>query len=376
MSFNPLFVFAADLHIQPCAWVKHPTLRGDAYESVTQIVDYCLQNRMPLVLGGDIFDSKRPDPFSVRFLGQQIARMFEASLNFTFIQGDHDYHPHAPWPTVSGMAIPLNGMSVTIAGYNLYGLDWTPRDQLPAALATIPEGTDFLVTHQSWAEIQGIGQVEGSVAHIPHANYLFTGDYHVGLQKDVQAEDGRVVHVYSAGSTCMQSIDERYEKYFLVVGVEDGQFVVRREPLLTRMKFELIYNNEEELTADLARNMFDEMANDPRLEHLPEAIRKPILRVTFDDEIPDALTRITEAAGDRFHIFPNPQRVVEEVEVDLDEVPEGSFDTLLDACRRLATDEDHYNIAARILRSEDPTAELERMYDEYRQSLESVEAGS
>jgi DNA repair exonuclease SbcCD nuclease subunit len=375
MPFQPLFAFSADLHLQPCAWVKHPTLRGDAYESFRQIVDFCIQVRIPLILGGDIFDSKRPDPLSVRYFGQQVARMFEADQNVSFIQGDHDFHPHAPWPTVSGMAIPLNGMSVTAGGYNIFGLDWTPRDSLPAALCSVPEGTDFLVTHQAWQEIQGIGQVEGSVTHIPHANFLLTGDYHVALQKDVQAEDGRGVQVWSPGSICMQSIDERYEKSFLVIGIEEGDLVVRREPLLTRMKFDLIYNTEEEFAADLVnRHVFDEIIADERLEHLPECIRKPIVRVTFNDEIPDALTRIEAAADGRFHIFPNPQRVVEEVEVDFDEVPEGAFGTLLDACRRLATDESAYNLAARLLRSEDPEAELERMYDEFRHSFESAEA--
>lgn len=376
MPFNPLFVFAADLHLQPCAWVKHPTLRNDAYESFRQIVDYCLQCELPLVLGGDIFDSKRPDPFSVRFFGQQVARIFMAGERLLFIQGDHDYHPQAPWPTVSGLAIPLNGTSITFGNYNLFGLDYTPREQLTAALASIPEGTDFLVTHQAWSEIQGIGQVEGSIAHIPHVNYLFTGDYHVSLQKDVQAEDGRVVHVQSAGSTCMQAVDEQWEKYFIVVGVEDGQIVIRREFLNTRLKFELTYTNDVELTADLVRKIFDEMAGDARLGHLPECIRKPIVRITFNDEIPDALARVTEAADDRFHVFPNPQRMVEDIEVDIDDVPEGAFDTLLDTCRRLATDERHYDIVARLLRNEAPAAELERMFDDFISSFDQRSASS
>jgi len=369
MPFQPLFVFAADLHLQPNAWVKHPTLSGDAYESFRQIVDYCIAAGQNLVLGGDIFDKKRPDPHSVRFFGQQCARMLEADHVVTFVQGDHDYHPHVPWPTVSGMAVPLVGMSQTAGGYNVHGIDWTPRDQLSEALVAVPEGTDFLITHQAWSELQGIGQVEGSVANILHANFLLTGDYHVSLQKRVTAEDGREILVISPGSTCMQSVDERYEKSFIVVGVENGEICFEREPLLTRMKFELTYNTEQELIEDLARGVMDGFANDERLPQLPESIRKPILRVTFNDEIPDAFDRIEAAASNRFHIFPNPQRIVDDVDVSFDEAPEGAFDTLLDACRRLATDEDHYNLAARLLRAEDPTVELETMFDDFRESL-------
>lgn len=368
-QFQPLLVFAADLHLQPNAWVKHPTLSGDAYESFKQIVNFADRHGLPIVLGGDIFDKKFPDPYSVRFFGQQAARLFqgygEGGL-IEFVQGDHDFHEEAAWPSVTGYAMPIHDSSRSIGRFKLYGLNWTQQDSLQEALDNIPEGTDILVCHQSWSELQGIGNTEGSIAKIPHVRYVLTGDYHVHLQKTVQAEDGRgEITVISPGSTCMQSIDERYDKYFIVVGTDGDQLVFRSEPLMTRMKFEVVYDTEESLAQDLERRAFDQFIADPRLRTLPESISKPILRATFDADIPEALDRIEAACGEKFHIFPNPRTVVETVYVDTDRDREGAFETLLSVCRRLAVSDEQYNFLAALLRADHPEHELDRMYDEF-----------
>jgi hypothetical protein len=372
--FTPLFAYASDLHLRPYAWAKHPTLCGDAYESFRQIVDHCVEHELNLVLGGDIFDEKRPDSHSVRFFGQQATRLFAVDRAIMFVQGDHDYHPDVPWPTVPGIALPIHGMQVKAGPFNLYGLDWTTRDRLPAALETIPAGTDILVTHQAWGELQGIGQTEGQIADIPHIRYLVTGDYHVTLQTSVQRPDGSEIKVFSAGSTCMQAVNERPEKSFFVFGHVDGVLTARVEPLVTRFKFDLIYNNADELYEDLEHGVIEGIVDDPRLPDLPEVIRKPILRVTFNDTIPDARDRIALAAGDRLHFFPNPRRVVQDVTISLDAAPGGAFDTLLSVCARLAPDPITYQDSARLLRAaehgpEAALAELNTMYAEFQQQF-------
>lgn len=381
-NFQPLFVFTADLHLQPNAWVKHPTLRGDAYSSLQQIVDYCFYGNLNLFVGGDIYDRKRPDPESIYIFNTQARRLFDAGLVLTFLQGDHDYQSTVPWPNVSNCVAHMHRSSFQAGPFRCYAFDWTPAERLQQELDQIPEGTDILMCHQSWSEVMGIGATEGSIAKIPHVRYVLTGDYHVNMTKTVVAEDGREILVMSPGSTAMQSVDERYEKWFLVIGIEDGELAAYREPLLTRMRFDLRYNTEQELDRDLDVGVIQQFANDPRLVGLPDDIRKPILRVIFNDEIPDALERIQHVAGENFHVFPVARRLTEEVVVELDEAPEGAFETVLDACRRLAPDQTTYDIARRLLQAAcrhdkadgDILREtLEAIRNEHRQRQKSVQ---
>ena len=48
------FVFSADWHLSFGTWAKHPTLVGDSYHSLRQIVDYCIEHDCPLIAGGDL----------------------------------------------------------------------------------------------------------------------------------------------------------------------------------------------------------------------------------------------------------------------------------------------------------------------------------
>lgn len=374
-GFRALFAFTADNHLQPNAWSRRPELRNDAYVSFRQIADYCCQHRLPLVLGGDTFDKARPDPYSVRFFAQQAAAVVAASGVVSFVQGDHDYHFLAPWATVTGVAVPLHEMLQRVDQFDLYGIDWQSRDRLPAALATINPSTDILIAHQAWEELQGIGQVEGSLRTVPYANIVLTGDYHVATSGSVHGEDGRLIRYWSPGSTCMQSIDEDHEKSFLVCGIENGDFEVRTVPLLTRPKYELEYETEHALDRDLASGALDELINQDHLATLPEEIRRPLLRVTFNDLIPDALQRIESAAASRFHLFPNPRRMVEEIGIDIESAPDGGFDTLLDACRRLSETDGIFDLTARMLRAEDKQSELEQIYREHCQQFQTIGPG-
>lgn len=365
-AFNPLFVFAADLHLQPCAWARRPELKLDAYYSFQQIVDYCIAEGMNLVLGGDIFDKKRPDPYSVQLFGRQAARLFEHDLAISFVQGDHDHTQDTPWPQVPGFAVHLHNAPCLAGEFPLVGLDWQRRDKLGEALRALP-AAHILVAHQGWEELQGIGHTEGSIADIPHISVLLTGDYHVCVEKTVTASDGRSIQVFSPGSTCMQSIDESADKWFLVVGARDGRIECRREPLCTRRKFSLEHHSEESLLRELRDDrILDQFADDPSLAALPDGLRKPILRATFAEDIPSALSIITDAAADRFHIFPNPIASLQTEEVDFATGEDaGVFDTLESVCMELAARPEDYQLAATLLAADDPAAVLEQMFNSY-----------
>jgi len=364
---SALFVFTADLHLQKNAWVNKTQLAGDAYSSLAVIVHHCVTNNLPLVLGGDIFDKLRPDPVSVSHFVFHMGVMQERGVPVYYVQGDHD-KVEFPWPNaVSAWPRHLHHGTVDIGGYKLYGLDYQPQSQLHAQLKTVPDDTDFLITHQAWQEIQGIGHTEGSITQVPHAKFLLTGDYHVADQWVVGREAYDPITVYSAGSTCMQSLNESPDKSFIEVGVNEsfGNLSFVRRPITTRPYFSYDIPSLEHLNSFCQQDFAAILSRTAELQLRATDIAKPIVRVRYKDDIADALSRITEALADNFHFFPVAEHVIEEVDVEFESAPEGAFDTLLAACQQLAPDEITYNDTRRVLLADDEEAELELMRQEF-----------
>jgi hypothetical protein len=371
MADTLLYLFAADTHLRPAAWVHYPDLCGDAYYSFEQLIDMAIAESVPLILGGDIFDEARPDPRSVAICGQQLRRAEANGVAVYFVQGDHDYHPTTPWPCVAGTATHLHQRSVTLGGLHLYGLDWGRKSTLAEALATVPATADILITHQGWAELQGIGDTEGRLCDVPHVKTVFSGDYHVTLSKLVSRGDDNWLMVHSPGSTCMQSVKEAADKFCLAVyRTAAGDVAVERRQLLTRSKYECTYMTADELTgleADI--ESFKTQAAVLALQ-LPESLQRPILRVTYADDQRGVLERIREVAGDTFHLFLNPKRLEHMVTVDADTVSRSDFATLETACRALAQTPQEANLAVNLLNAPDKQAELERFYADIREKHE------
>ena len=208
----------------------------------------------------------------------------------------------------------------------------------------------------------GLRHTDGSFSQIPYACTMLTGDYHVRGEYNGHAADGGPVRAFSPGSTCMQALNEEPVKGF---GVLHQNLEVTWVDIQTRGKFETTIRTEEEL-----QRTIDNLGELLRLVTLPDHpdIRKPIWRVRFNDEIPEAFDRIKSAAGDEFHLFLEPQRTTITEVVDETETPEGAFDSLITAVGQLCEPgSDLYNGTRRLLESEDPKAELERMFEEYKQ---------
>ncbi len=372
--FTPIAVIAGDLHLRPTTWAKHPELSGDSYFGLQQVVDAAVKLQVPLILPGDIFDRNRPDSGSVMAFVRQMNRMLHANQPVYCIQGNHD-QANPPWFLVHPWVTDLHGNSVSIQEVNFYGLAFTPCEDLEAALGAIPVGTAVLICHQSWGEVQRIGHTDGSLAQMPFGLTVFSGDYHIHGMFCGTAENGDDVWLYSPGSMCLQALNEDPAKLFHVLGLGvaegRGALAVESHSLRTRQ-----YVTHTAGTAEEFAQVIQAISKLPPLDHLsvsdealPLQIRKPILRVRYNDLIPDAFDRLVAAADDRFHLFLEPQRVVETMVVDTEATPEGAFDSLLTAVGELTpVDGAVYHGVRRLLEASDSDVEIARQFEEFKET--------
>jgi len=119
-------VFTADLHLEDGAWSTRPGIYGDAYYSFNQIIDYCINHGLQLILGGDVLEKKSNSARPIAQLCNGLSRMQAANLDVHYIQGNHEYDRNAPWLSVHKWSRHIHKQTVPINGVRVYGLDWLP----------------------------------------------------------------------------------------------------------------------------------------------------------------------------------------------------------------------------------------------------------
>lgn len=363
MSFIPLFFYASDVHMARSAWVDRPTLQGDSNASLEQIVNTCIAQQLPLVLGGDDVDQHRPPAEVVAMWCRQLDRMQDRQLPVYYIQGQHGLDRVSPWLSVHAWPQHLNGQMVNIGGVNIFGLDWYPRGQFQRQLTTIPPNADILLTHTVWEEYMGTNAVtDGSQRDVPYVKMILTGDFHQNRRDLVKAADGRWVTVVSNGSTCLQDCSEPLPKFFTKIGMENGQFEAVPIQLITRPRYEISIMTPEELV------YFERIATQLQaVPDLPPAIAMPLVKIRYSEGVPGVYKRILELGAPVDRLFLEPVPVpVGEIVVDYNAAPLGAFDGLTNAISQLAgPNHDLAASARRLLSSPDRAAELDTMYREF-----------
>ena len=360
---TPAFAFTGDTHLTRTVWVKHPDLYGDAHESFRQIIDYCIANRIPLLLLGDIFDSANPEAEDVVFFSQQMERMARQQLMVFYIKGNHDDTP-VGWPSVHPWPIHIIDGTYVLGPFHVVGLDYHRFGELAPALAAVPTEypLDFLCTHQAWAEIQRIGHTDGSLTQVHRATRVLTGDYHVNGHWDTTNAQGQSLRAWSPGSIAMQALNEPPVKFFGVVSSDRGQPVIENVTLQTRQFIDIRLTTTEMLDQFVAWVA----AGGIITPGLPEVIAKPIMRVRYSTDIPEAYDRIMAACGTQFHLFDEPVATQEEMIVDAEAAPAGAFDDLLTALGQLTPPGTAlYNAVRRLLESATPETEAEAIFQEF-----------
>lgn len=310
---EPLIAIAGDLHLSPYVTKDVLEMQGDSVYALQQIAAFCRQNKCPLVLAGDVFDTRNPNSLEVLHLRNEVKRMESEGLTVWGIQGQHDMSDPS-WTAVTG-AYPLHGASVNLdGGRTLFGLDYTPRSQLLERLPNVPK-CDILVLHQMLAEAIHFRGTDGPVydlelADIPsHVGLVVLGDVHEPYENPYHTPP-----VYYTGSTHLRSISEPLTKSFIVV---QKDLSVVRKPLDAR-PFKLYELFSEDGLVACLQELKDYQPE--TAEQRPEIIAIPYIVVRYSRELERARERILAAADGRFHLRLLPAGAVEQIGQETQEV--------------------------------------------------------
>lgn len=359
---QPICAISADWHLDRYAWAKHPGLAGDSYFSVSQVVNYCVNNQLPLIAAGDLFDDSAPDSYTVWVAMSQLDRLRLSSLPFYFIQGQHERSRDVPWLSIGSgtskdCAKHVHKKVFKIKDVGFYGLDFCRSDSVKAELDTIPVYADCLVAHQVWYDLMGrfIGP-EVAIADVPHVSMVVTGDFHEHKTFKAVGKTNQEVTVLSPGSLCMQSINEPPNKSFFVL-YDDLSF--ESIPIQTRPVYHFKLNTDQEVDEFLS-SYEKYLVND-----LPQIISKPIFHIVCDGSVKDAYVRL-KAMCFKSHFFFNllhNRRTDKIIKTDRISIREG-----VEGCLKGIVKENSstYRILTRLIRCNDPTMELEDIVKEIR----------
>lgn len=375
---RPLFVFTADTHLEDGAWSTRPSIYGDAYYSFAQIIDYCIKHRLPLILGGDVLEKKNNSARPIAKLCEQMSRMQAADLDVFYIQGNHEYDRNAPWLSVHPWPQHLHGAPCKINGLKVHGIDWLPRGEIQKAFAEVQPGTDVLVTHQVWDEfMQGLGRIECTLSDVHHVGAILNGDFHPTKTVTGVGAQGQQIQMLSPGSICMQDCSESPAKFFFVIGRRNDEIAHEKQQLQTRGFLDYQVRDAETLDALCAGGLADAIK---ALPPKPGDIAKPIVRIKFDKNLPDAFLRLTTAIGDTAHLFCEALPDKNAAAQTKNHNRAGARNDLLAALADLlGEDSEEYKLAAALVAAEEPAKELEAFFKAFfteEGSHAAVETGS
>lgn len=364
---TPLFVFCADLHLEDGAWSTRPGIYGDAYYSFQQIIDYCIAQNLPLIMGGDILEKKQNLARPIAKLCEGLSRLQQKNVRAYYIQGNHEYDRNAPWLSVHPWPIHLHDTGVQFgdACIGVWGLDWLPRGEIQAALQQVPADTDILITHQVWKDFMGtLGRTECELSDVHHVQTVLAGDFHVTKTVEGVNAQGKPVQMLSPGSTAMQDIGETPEKYFFVIGVENNSRKLVFQPVqLKTRRFAYYVVRDLDTLDELCAGKLS--ADIKKLDgELPAEINKPLIRIKFDKQLPDAYLRLITAIGDSAHVFCD---VINDRDTanQVTDRKSGRNDLLSVLAELLPENSVEYGIAVGLLAAEDPGKALDAQFSKF-----------
>jgi hypothetical protein len=218
---DPAFIAAGDIHLTPLIWRPQVNITGDAELAFAALIDVAIENMLPLVLVGDIFDTVEPGPQMIRFFRKQMDRLYDERVHVYAIDGNHDKRSPS-WSSAVHEWVQYigDGHQVTIGGVNCRGLDYALKDDIVESLAKLTQDpeigkTQVLFLHQAVKQaLKWEGKWNCDLDWVPKSIPLVVmGDIHVEWDHDLGA--GR--RALYTGATHLRDIGQRGPKSCVLV---------------------------------------------------------------------------------------------------------------------------------------------------------------
>lgn len=281
---NPFeFLFCADVHLKEQLWRSDRSITGDTLYGFQQCLDYAVQLQVPLVIGGDLFDDKRPTSSIVTSCAQMVKRATDSGTTVYGIPGNHD-DCTPPWTDLTNI-ISLTESGHNINGYNIRGINWVrDKEVLHQKLAALGENScDFLVLHQLVAEITGETLSDIWIKDFPcnpARRGILIGDYHTPTVRTTE----RGFYGYP-GSTCILNWGEAsLPKNIWHIRQADMVLLPLKTRWIKRIRILSVADQEEFF--DTFRTTILKDLREHR-EKVPEELKTGMLRLDVADDLTD-----------------------------------------------------------------------------------------
>lgn len=368
-------VFLFDAHLAEGAWAGKDVC-GDAYYSALQVVDYAIAQQAAAVFSaGDLLDRAVNMSRPVNVLMKLLDKLQAADIPFYGIDGQHE-RADPPWMLQHTWARSLDKQMVEFGPLRIYGLSYRESVELAAELNEIPEQANVLLAHQAWEECKAamaVAQASASLQIPGNIHTLITGDYHRNCDVTSVNRDQKPLRILSGGSTCLQSIDEPTQKYFMVWDSVKG---FRFKKLKTRQVVATSeITDEDTLEQFLAQAERQLEEGKDYCQSLPAALQRPLLLTRVSRSLPKAESRLRRL-GARFNahvLVGNPRPPKYSADLAATENP-GTEETvkttsvtdfLLSALREELDPAEHpqaYSLCASIVTSTEPPLQVVRAW--------------
>lgn len=240
-----------------------------------------------VIIGGDLFDSSRPDARSVLKASELIHSM---RMPVWGIDGNHDLSG-GDWLRVIGVNVLPDFDVVDISGVKVAGLSYrNGRDLIAAMQQMVDAGAkaDVFVAHFALSEMNGGGNADTGVQELSPlleqlgVKAVLMGHVHI---PDCQKWNG-ILYV-NPGSTEMKSVNEPKDKFYFVIDTDTWE--AHEVPLKTRDVVGVEITDEDSLMKFL--DVIEK-------ESKSLSVSRPFYQVVADDSIDDVFKRIIKKAHD------------------------------------------------------------------------------
>lgn len=345
----PIFVFCADLQARESAYRSVKELRGDDLYALRQVVDYCVNNKLALFLGGDQVDSPTiSDEHTIEI--RKI--LMDVPLQKTYyVDGNHERGFKRLCMEGGDAAVAHNleekgcviNSDTSIVGYN-----WRTRRQWEAYLEqNILQPADVLILHGFASQVipaLGIPSDEAPLCDIDLD--WFDGKYKLVLMGDIHMEwdkrGSQGTRFLYSGSMWMHRLGEPEAKSFIVVY---SDLSVERVPLHCRPFLHTDLKSEEDIKR--IQIWLDNCEKLPYVSEMKSFMgeKLPRLHVEILPDMSAALLAGLESLRQRAFVF---ERINTSHDRDLDET-KGSLDEQVDlstALKQLVDEKESVDLEA------------------------------